>query len=303
MTETQRGFWLWVTRPEFYEDENGQDAEHLEPAHGYDPEGWWTCHRATEPGDLILLWRTAPRKDIGYLLMARSPAYALRNDPFARARGWKYGCDYRVLFKFSHPLTLQEIRALPGLRNWSALRASFQGSIFRISPEHWEILIRFLAEKNEGFRVVLDRVLQEPPDDLSARERHLERLVLDHLYLLEHFGWKGLHLYTSPVQKRSGRQFYCKGLRGRIDLLCVDQKKRFVVIELKNRKADRGTFAQIAAYMGWVEKHLAKGKKKKVLGLVLSRGADPSFLYARRLSDRVAQLDLDVFLTRLFARD
>ncbi len=298
-----RAYWLWVTRPEFYLDDDGQDAEHLDPAQAYDPGGWWTCHKDTLPGDLILLWRTSPKKDIAYLLMARSPAYSLEGDPFARIRGWRYGCDYRVLHKFPHPLTLQDIRSIPDLQHWSALRASFQGSVFRIDDDSWEILVRHLAQKNEGFRALLDHLLQEPLDERSVQERHLERLLLDHLYLLEPFGWKGLHLYISPDQRRSGRQYHCKGLRGRIDLLCIDRKKRFVVIELKNHKADRKTFAQIAAYMGWVETHLAKGKKKKVLGLVLSRGVDPSFTYSQRLSDRVSQLDIDQVLGHLFAEN
>lgn len=45
--------WLWVTRPEYYLDEKGQESEDLG---GDDESGWRTCHKDTKKGDLAFLW-------------------------------------------------------------------------------------------------------------------------------------------------------------------------------------------------------------------------------------------------------
>jgi hypothetical protein len=65
-----RQYWLWVTRPEYYLDELGNDRDDLDPESGIDPEsapdcsGWWTCHKNTKIGDLIHLYRSRLKKDI-----------------------------------------------------------------------------------------------------------------------------------------------------------------------------------------------------------------------------------------------
>ena len=46
---------------------------------------------------------------------------------------------------------------------------------------------------------------------------------------------------------------------GFIDILAVDQKKRFVVVELKVGKGRNKTVGQLLYYMGWVDKNLGKG--------------------------------------------
>jgi len=47
----ERQYWLWVTRPDYYLDEDGCDREDLDPALGADSDGWWTCSEtaATHP--------------------------------------------------------------------------------------------------------------------------------------------------------------------------------------------------------------------------------------------------------------
>ncbi len=77
-----RKAWVWVTKKEYYLDENGRDTETLDPASGYGSDGsWWTCHVDTKPGDLVVLYRTAPKSDIAYLLRASSDAKLLGSRP------------------------------------------------------------------------------------------------------------------------------------------------------------------------------------------------------------------------------
>ena len=91
METIERQFWLWVARPEYYLDEYGNDREDLDPDSGVDSDGWWTCHKNTRKGDLVFLWRTRPKSDIGYLIQAESDAYSIADD---NEQGWEYACDY-----------------------------------------------------------------------------------------------------------------------------------------------------------------------------------------------------------------
>ena len=85
MKENSRQYWLWVTRPEYYFDENGRDRADLDPASGVASDGWWTCHPDAKRGDLVLLWRTSPKSDIGYLIQVESDAYSIAED---NIEGW-----------------------------------------------------------------------------------------------------------------------------------------------------------------------------------------------------------------------
>lgn len=76
-----RAHWVWVTRPEFYLDDSGDERADLEPGNLELGEGWWTCHPDTRTGDLILLYRTAPKSDIAYLFEAASDARVLDDRP------------------------------------------------------------------------------------------------------------------------------------------------------------------------------------------------------------------------------
>ncbi len=64
---------------------------------------------------------------------------------------------------------------------------------------------------------------------------------------------------------------------GRIDLLAVDPRGDFVVIELKRIGSDRAT-GQLLRYMGWVKRVLAGDRG--VRGLIVTREADERLRYS-----------------------
>lgn len=280
--ETRASHWLWVTTPEFYAEPDGTDKMDLDPASGLDSDGWWTCHRDTRRGDLALLWRTSPRRDLAYLMQARSSAYPIGDEPEARKRGWSFGCDYLVRAKFEQPLTLTELRAAPHLEEWSALRGNFQRSVFAIPDAHWLRLVRMIVKKNGGAAglIKLAESRQVP------RRVLLEEEIENHLANdLSPFNRYGLRL------ELRGQQTVCSGNGGRIDLLCYDRKsERFVIVELKNVRASRNTFGQISSYVGWVTKNLKA--RRKPLGIVVARGADPAFRDAASMARGIQFIDL-----------
>lgn len=235
-----RRYWVWVTSPEFYLDDDGNDRADLVPRADLQPEGWWTCHRDTEEGDLALLYRSRIRKDLGYLMQALSGAKSLHGDSYAVERGWEYGCDYRVLARFTHPLTLEQMKADPALRDWGALRAGFRRKVYSIPPDTWSHLLDQL-----GFTPTKTITAQRRADRFYALERDIEdRLAVD----LEPFARHGFNL------KLLARQHGCC-YGGRADLVCEDvDRQRCVVIELKRGVVTRDAAAQLLSYLASAQK-------------------------------------------------
>ena len=292
-----RRYWIWITEPRHYLDEWGNDREDLDPESGLEPEsspdatGWWTCHKDTQKGDLILLYRSKLKRDVGYLIQTESDAYSIVDDEYASENNWDYGCDYRVLYKFKNPVTLKDMRANPYLHDWGAYRANFQRRVYSIPSEHWKRLEQMATEKNPEYGNFLAKVEKTTVVKSILLEEELEDALVDDLGLLKPFGYN-LELCVSPIDGASGRQLVCKGNGGRIDLLCYDRKKkRYVVIELKNVRASQNTFGQISNYIGWVQERVAEGAP--VIGLVISRGYDAKFQSSMKITDKIFHLNIE----------
>jgi hypothetical protein len=85
-----------------------------------------------------------------------------------------------------------------------------------------------------------------------ALEGHLRDFLAKNLEHIE----PGLKLYSSP--DRTGVEFPVDGGKGRIDILAIDRKNQFVVIELKLSQGRNKTLGQLLYYMGWVDKNLTQ---------------------------------------------
>ena len=290
VVKKDRNYWVWVTHPDYYLDEDGEPGESLEP--GGRSDGWWTCHKDTRAGDLVLLYRTAPRSDIAYLLRAEDNASSLAGDADASDMGWKYGCMYRSLYRFDPTLIYAAMKADPYLDDWPALRDRFQRSAFAIPAQVFRHLSSVLGHMCPDYRKALAKA-DITPIRILTEQRIEERLARD-LGLLKPFGYK-LVLYESP-DGRSGRQLVCPSVGGRIDLLCTDRTTGgYVVIELKAGRADDRVYSQVSSYMGWVMQHLPHGRK--VVGLVISDGEDGrlsgSAIISQKTSHPVHRIDLE----------
>lgn len=285
-TVRTRKYWFWVTRPEYYLDENGEEHAELDPNTPFDPDIWWTCHERTQAGDLILLYRTSPKSDIRYLIRAESDAHPIADDHYALEQGWSYGCSYRVLYRFENPLTFREIGLNPYLRELPAYKRRFQGTNFEISEDDWARLHRAIAGKNEGFDDFASKIewLSIP----ERREVEIENALASNLQLMGKLGYD-LELFQDPVTTKSGKQYFCQV--GVIDLLCVDRNTgEFAVIEIKRGRADRNAFGQVCSYVGWVQSVLASGRS--VVGLVLSSSYDEKFHYCLKLNLNIRHYEL-----------
>lgn len=286
---------MWVTRPEvWYSEEDGGERADLDPANRLDPGGWWTCHPTTAPGDLALIYRAGRKagfgRDIAYLAEATSYAYALSGDPYARRYGWDvhHGCDHRMVYKFEQSLALEDLRKIPRLEDWGALRGNFQRSVFAIPSDHWSRITRRAIQKDRRYERVLKQLAGPPRPDT---EKQIEDWLARNLDKLSRFGYRGVRLYRDPITGSAiGRQFVCPPV-GRIDLLCeYGRPKRFLVIEIKNVQATLRTFAQAMSYRNWIKQHLAGRRAVDVL--VVSRGAHPAFDSAINSMSTVERIDV-----------
>lgn len=76
--DRERAFWAWITRPEYYYDTDDSPRDILDPEMNPGGDGtWWTCHKDTAAGDLVMLYRSSPESDIAYVLEATSNARLL----------------------------------------------------------------------------------------------------------------------------------------------------------------------------------------------------------------------------------
>jgi EVE domain len=255
--DDEPGRWLWVTGPRYYAEDDGSDRVDLDPTGDHVADGWWTCHKDTREGDLVLLYRTKPKMDIAYLIETRSDAYSLLQDPSAEP-GWDYGCDYEVIEKFAKPLGIAEIKADPELESWNAKNSRFQRRAFRIERGIWDHLIaRLVADPTQTERK-LTRIkrLHTLEAEIEAKlESEPERLsVLGDL-------------------RRVDRQHRCLN-GGRADLVFTDKRsKRYVVVELKRGLVGRSAVAQALSYRASVGAEFHVGGEL-LLGVVVGERLD-----------------------------
>lgn len=73
---------------------------------------------------------------------------------------------------------------------------------------------------------------------------------------------------------------------GRIDLLCIDHRKNYVVIEAKKGKESDKVVGQILRYMGWIKRKLAQ-KDQRVRGIIVVSEYDERLDYSVAANDNI----------------
>ncbi len=107
-------------------------------------------------------------------------------------------------------------------------------------------------------------------------ERDMCAFLLENLEMIE----PGLDEYED-VSK--GKEYPCRVRRmlGAIDILAVDRRGGFLVIECKRGAAKATALGQLLGYLGWVQEHLCTSGESARGALVVGR-ATPMLLYAVR---------------------
>ncbi|KLL09834.1 EVE domain-containing protein [Protofrankia coriariae] len=276
-----RRYWIWVTGPDYYLDENGTDRPELDPTWGSTPDDWWTCHKETREGDLILLYRSQIKKDIAYLIEARSDAYALRNGDVAADLGWDVACDYEVIEKFRRPLQLADMRSDPVLADWGPLRANLRRRAYEIPRPIWDHLLGRLSPDHTA----TDR-LREKATQRHLLEYDIENYLAGHMELFSRYD---LHVDLHA------RQYVCYN-GGRADLICFERsKKRFIAIELKKGMVDRNAVGQVFSYRASLEDEFTSYRQP--LGILIGDSIKKEAAAMVNRDSRLSFIPLDELLS------
>jgi len=229
-----RAAWVWTTRPDFYAEPDGADRPDLDPSPDYQPGGWHKCDPATRRGDLVLVYRTAPRKDLRYLVEAVSHAYPLDDDGGGGPSGG-HGCDYRVLHKIDPAISLAELRLDPVTSSWPAVRSNFRRGE-PVPPEVWDRLSTLIAQRDARAGRVLRRTAHEPVRHGPHIERELESRLFHEPQRLSRIG-----LDVEAVGRRIRHPH-----GGLLDMLFRDKTNGdYVVVALKPGRGACGAVTQL----------------------------------------------------------
>ncbi|MGB3458410.1 MAG: endonuclease NucS domain-containing protein [Halobacteriota archaeon] len=117
-----------------------------------------------------------------------------------------------------------------------------------------------------------DEMVELPPYSVSLEKDLINYLASDPSQIE-----KGLELKEKEYDTKTA---------GRIDLLCTDKNRDFVVIETKKGKESDKVVGQIQRYMGWVNRNLAKNGEN-VKGIIIVNEFDEWLDYAVSVNDNI----------------
>lgn len=149
-----------------------------------------------------------------------------------------------------------------------------------------------LAEcSEERFRSVVEGTgppITQPEDEQEVEdpsefvlEKYLEDFIVSNFDTI----FKGRLRVFEDSEGNDGQQYVTD--IGSIDILAIDEeKKEYVVIELKKGRASDRVVGQILRYMGWVKRNLCE-HGQAVKGLVICREHDPKLTYALEMTNNI----------------
>jgi hypothetical protein len=127
---------------------NSEDLVKLD-SDGFDT---WRGHPQTRIGDLILMYRTAPFSDIGYVFVAGSNSWPT---PVSRNWPWKHAVEIADGYRLQRVIRLQELKETASLRHWDFLKNQRGAANRRADLQEqgvWPPLKRLLESQDHGLR-------------------------------------------------------------------------------------------------------------------------------------------------------
>lgn len=132
----------------------------------------------------------------------------------------------------------------------------------------------------------------------EVEEQHFEALEVQHYQSLLHRNFHrlfpSLKYFDDEEQIPKNGQYDTQTV-GIMDMLCVDEKEDFVVIEIKRQATDK-TIGQILRYMGWTKEELCKDGQK-VKGIIVAERKDIQLEFALKVIPDVKFMKLGLSIT------
>lgn len=134
--------------------------------------------------------------------------------------------------------------------------------------------------------------------DKPQEEQKFEALEVQHYQTLLHRNmprlFPKLKYFDEEEQMRKNGQYDTQTV-GIMDMLCIDENKDFVVIEIKRQATDK-TIGQILRYMGWTLEELCKDGQK-VKGIIVAERKDTQLEFALKVIPSVRFMKLGLTIT------
>jgi hypothetical protein len=282
-----------------------EPVDEVLPEHYDDEVGSWTCHRDTHLDDLAIVYRGAGAndpegfpvrgpKDLYYVMLVTSEPFPLREDPLAAEFVDKQGCRCVVVARLVPPIGIEELRRDPVIRDWGALKAGFVQAAMAMPNEVWDRLVDLDGASHDpgpgaphrptGRRK--GRQIHHDPGHRREIEYRLESWLEQNPDSLRPFG------YEVAIE---GRQIYCPGHEGVMDLLCRrtgGTNNSYVVVEIKADALRRDAVAQILGYIGWLRD---QPNVDEVIGIVIGIDAHIQVPWVLKATELVEHLDWSQF--------
>jgi len=129
----------------------------------------------------------------------------------------------------------------------------------------------------KGYYTLAEEFEEEEDLEIPSYSVSLEKDLINYLASDPSQIEKGLELKEKEYDTKSA---------GRIDLLCIDRNRDFVVIETKKGKESDKVVGQIQRYMGWINRNLAKNGEN-VRGIIIVNEFDEWLDYAVSVNDNI----------------
>lgn len=132
----------------------------------------------------------------------------------------------------------------------------------------------------------------------KAEEEKFDALEVQHYQSLLHRNFHRLFpklkYFDEEEQNPKNGQFDTQTV-GIMDILAVDEKGDFVIIEIKRQATDK-TIGQILRYMGWTQEELCK-EGQKVSGIIVAERKDMQLKFALKVIPNVKFMKLRLSIT------
>lgn len=132
----------------------------------------------------------------------------------------------------------------------------------------------------------------------EVEDQYFEALEVQHYQSLLHRNihrlFPNLKYFDEEEQIRKNGQYDTQTV-GIMDMVCVDDKGNFVVIEVKRQATDK-TIGQIFRYMGWVKEELCKDGQE-VRGIIVAERKDIHLEFALKVIPNVKFMKLNLSIT------
>lgn len=186
-------------------------------------------------------------------------------------KAWGNIVQFEEIVVFEQPKPLQDLaKKLEFIVKKEMPAVYFQSGVRSITHQDFEVIA------SDKFIKVSERGQEEGIENESqfVLEKYLQDFIVSNWNKIN-FGRK--FSIFKDENGNMGSQYTTN--IGYIDILAVDEKGNFLVVELKKGRESDKVVGQLLRYMGWVKKNLTKGGEK-VEGLIICKENDEKMEYA-----------------------